>query len=180
MPSRHFYLLRHHILFYIKFLLFCSLAPDEIRFLCGENKGGCPEIYDFYLGKIPRRNASILQTLIFWKVISFWYIPRCPTVDLEQPEKRKSDISQMRLGSIVKMQMSILTTATTEQMGYITFSFFVYYQIYKSVINILGLILHTYLCTVLHSFPRIHLYSYHESPYHPSIFYSRNKESQLY
>ena len=39
MPDRHFYLLRHHILFYIKFLLFCSLAPDEIRILCGENKG---------------------------------------------------------------------------------------------------------------------------------------------
>ena len=39
MPDRHFYLLRHHILFYIKFLLFCFLAPDDIRILCGENKG---------------------------------------------------------------------------------------------------------------------------------------------
>ena len=39
MPDRHFYLLRHHILFYIKFLLFCSLAPDEIKILCGKNKG---------------------------------------------------------------------------------------------------------------------------------------------
>ena len=28
MPDRHFYLLRHHIFFYLKFLLFCSLAPD--------------------------------------------------------------------------------------------------------------------------------------------------------
>ena len=39
MPDRHFYLLRHHISFYIKFLLFCLLAPDEIKILCGKNKG---------------------------------------------------------------------------------------------------------------------------------------------
>ena len=39
MPVRHFYLLRHHILFNIKFLLFCSLALDDIRILCGKNKG---------------------------------------------------------------------------------------------------------------------------------------------
>ena len=32
----------------------------------------------------------------------------------------------MRLGSVFKMQMSILSTATTEQMGYRIFSFFVY------------------------------------------------------
>ena len=28
MPARHFYSLRHHIFFYIKFLVFCFLAPD--------------------------------------------------------------------------------------------------------------------------------------------------------
>ena len=28
MPTRHFYSLRHHIFFYIKFLVFCFLAPD--------------------------------------------------------------------------------------------------------------------------------------------------------
>ena len=39
MPNRHFYLLRHHILFYIKFLLFCSLAPDEIRILSEKIRG---------------------------------------------------------------------------------------------------------------------------------------------
>nr|WP_300650777.1 hypothetical protein [uncultured Anaerobutyricum sp.] len=32
----------------------------------------------------------------------------------------------MRLGSVFKMRTSILNTATTEQMGYIIFSFFVY------------------------------------------------------
>ena len=43
-----------------------------------------------------------------------------------QGEKRKNDISQMRLRSVFKMRTSILNTATTEQMGYIIFSFFVY------------------------------------------------------
>ena len=42
MPDRHFYLLRHHISFYIKFLLFCLLAPDEIRILYEKNKE-CPQ-----------------------------------------------------------------------------------------------------------------------------------------
>ena len=32
----------------------------------------------------------------------------------------------MRLGSVIKMRMSILNTATTEQMGYGIVSFFVY------------------------------------------------------
>ena len=43
----------------------------------------------------------------------------------------------MRLGSVVKMRMSILTTATTEQMGYGSFSFFVYTKsIYESLCNL--------------------------------------------
>ena len=40
MPNRHF--LRRdylHILLYIKFLLFCLLAPDGIRILYEKNKG---------------------------------------------------------------------------------------------------------------------------------------------
>ena len=53
MPNRHFYLLRHHILFYIKFLLFCSLAPDEIRILCGENKGVVQKSTFFIWVKFP-------------------------------------------------------------------------------------------------------------------------------
>ena len=48
------------------------------------------------------------------------------TVDLNQTEKRTNTISQMRLGSVFKMRMSILNTATTEQMGQAGFSFFVY------------------------------------------------------
>ena len=35
-------------------------------------------------------------------------------------------LSQMRLRSVFKMRTSILNTATTEQMGYGIFSFFVY------------------------------------------------------
>ena len=40
-------------------------------------------------------------------------------------EKRNHTISQMRLQSVIRMRMSILTTATTEQMGYDMISFFV-------------------------------------------------------
>ena len=39
-------------------------------------------------------------------------------------EKRNTTISQMRLRSVFKMRMSILNTATTEQMGYGIISFF--------------------------------------------------------
>ena len=49
-----------------------------------------------------------------------------PNCRFSQSEKRKNNISQMRLGSVFKMRTSILNTATTEQMGYIIFSFFVY------------------------------------------------------
>nr|WP_300654227.1 hypothetical protein [uncultured Anaerobutyricum sp.] len=40
-----------------------------------------------------------------------------PNCRFAQSEKRKNNISQMRLGSVFKMRMSILNTATTEQMG---------------------------------------------------------------
>ena len=47
--------------------------------------------------------------------------------------KKKKIIHQMRLGSVFKMRTSIINTATIEQKGCIVFSFFVYYQIYKSI-----------------------------------------------
>ena len=63
MPDRHFYLLRHHISFYIKFLLFCLLAPDEIRVLCGKNKG-CPQKIMINQRTIsPLENSSEIQSL---------------------------------------------------------------------------------------------------------------------
>ena len=43
----------------------------------------------------------------------------------QNTEKRKNALSQMRLRSVFKMRMSILNTATTEQMGYGIISFFV-------------------------------------------------------
>ena len=43
----------------------------------------------------------------------------------QNTEKRNNTISQMRLRSVFKMRMSILNTATTEQMGYGSISFFV-------------------------------------------------------
>ena len=45
----------------------------------------------------------------------------------QNTEKRNHTISQMRLRSVFKMRMSILNTATTEQMGYGMVSFFVYF-----------------------------------------------------
>ncbi len=55
MPVRHFLCRDYlHILFYIKFLLFCSLAPDKIRILGGKIRG-CPENYGFYSDKISRK-----------------------------------------------------------------------------------------------------------------------------
>ena len=43
----------------------------------------------------------------------------------QNTEKRNTTISQMRLRSVFKMRISILNTATTEQMGYGSISFFV-------------------------------------------------------
>ena len=51
----------------------------------------------------------------YW-IHSFWS---------QNTEKRKTTISQMRLRSMFKMRISILNTATTEQMGYGSISFFV-------------------------------------------------------
>ena len=58
--------------------------------------------------------------------ITICRIPFSPNGGFRQPEKRKNNISQMRLGSVFKMRTSIINTATTEQMGWIIFSFFVY------------------------------------------------------
>ena len=71
MPDRHFYLLRHHILFYIKFLLFCSLAPDEIRILYGKNKGFPQKSMIFVLRLFPLIN-QYMKSLFYrcnWKKV---------------------------------------------------------------------------------------------------------------
>ena len=60
----------------------------------------------------------------------FWPLPLIPPKDYcthsfwsQNTEKRNTTISQMRLRSVFKMRMSILSTATTEQMGYGIVSF---------------------------------------------------------
>ena len=61
MPNRHFYLLRHHILFYIKFLLFCSLTPDEIRILCKKIRGFPRSIQFLFKWKTPEEYVNPLD-----------------------------------------------------------------------------------------------------------------------
>ena len=50
----------------------------------------------------------------------------------QNTEKRNTIISQMRLRSVFKMRVSILNTATTEQMGYDSISFFVCFPLNES------------------------------------------------
>ena len=113
MPDRHFYLLRHHILFYITFLDFCLLAPDEIRILCGKNKGFLQKKCVNPLGFNFQRIHNLLGN------------PHSRQLQIQNSQKKeKNNTSQMRLGSVFKMRTSILNTATTEQMGCIIFFFF--------------------------------------------------------
>ena len=94
MPDRHFYLLRHHISFYIKFLLFCLLAPDEIRILCEKNKGNPQKIMINQRTISPLENSSENQSLpitpISFTIISLQFRKKIsPSRDLELPEKEK-------------------------------------------------------------------------------------------
>ena len=62
----------------------------------------------------------------------------------QHTEKRNNTISQMRLRSVLKMRISILNTATTEQMGYGIISFFVCFPLMNQIVN--------YICSG-HSIP---------------------------
>ena len=77
---------------------------------------------------------SILLNLILWKTIIFWRISIPANCRFRQPEKRKNNTSQMRLRSVFKMRMSILNTATTEQMGYDSISFFVCFPLMNQIV----------------------------------------------
>ena len=68
--------------------------------------------------------------------IIFWPLPLIPPKDYcihsfwsQNTEKRNNTISQMRLRSVFKMRISILNTATTEQVGYGIISFFVCFSL---------------------------------------------------
>ena len=54
----------------------------------------------------------------------------------ETDKKRNNTISQMRLRSVFKMRMSILNTATTEQMGYGSISFFVCFLLMNQIVKL--------------------------------------------
>ena len=85
--------------------------------------------YTDFFGSIYRTDK---RTLPFQHKITpcIFYIPMREKKKIELlicrfgvDEKRKTTLSQMRLGSVFKMRTSILNTATTEQMGYLIFFF---------------------------------------------------------
>ena len=102
MPVRHFYLLPHYICDGLFFYFLCF--------------GFTRNVFNNLWEKEGRGRRS-------WLILSFWY---------QNTEKRNNALSQMRLRSVFKMRMSILNTATTEQMGYDIISFFVCFPLNKS------------------------------------------------
>ena len=63
-----------------------------------------------------------------------YLIPHSHQLQIQNSQKKeKKNTSQMRLRSVFKMRTSILNTATTEQMGCISFFFFRLHEIYKLV-----------------------------------------------
>ena len=83
--------------------IFCVLAPEGMNeIVFGEGEGG--EVRSLLLV----RKISLSWNFIYLFSHSFWS---------QNTEKRNTALSQMRLGSVFKMRMSILNTATTEQMG---------------------------------------------------------------
>ena len=82
--------------------------------------------HEVRVGKCNFYIIPLLEIFILMKTIAFWAIPILTNCGFRISEKRNNTISQMRLRSVFKMRMSILNTATTEQMGYGIISFFVY------------------------------------------------------
>ncbi len=92
----------------------------------------CCNISCFSSGEIIfRTNRSLLISPPFlpkdYCIHSFWS---------QSTEKRNNTISQMRLRSVFKMRTSILNTATTEQMGYGTISFFVCFPLMNQRVDL--------------------------------------------
>ena len=140
MPDRHFYQLRHHIFFSIKFLLFCCLAPNGNQYFPLMERGILRRLWFLIRGlfrhkkiardadrknKTPYINVSSLE-FNFPEDHSLLAHSMLLNSGFRQSEKRNTALSQMRLRSVFKMRTSILNTATTEQMGQGSISFFVY------------------------------------------------------
>ena len=117
MPNRHFYLLRHHILFYIKFLLFYSFAPDEIRSLCEKNEN------------FPQKPMFFLFSHIFISSVISNNLYLSP-LEINFPESYillvHSTLPNCRFKIARKKKKYHIPDAASEQMGYGIFSFFVY------------------------------------------------------
>ena len=97
-----------------------------------EGKGERSVVYCLLGRYICQRILLICSHITFPRVYSFYFLlagsrgKECNYPFWSQnTEKRNHAISQMRLRSGFKMRMSILNTATTEQMGYGMVSFFV-------------------------------------------------------
>ena len=78
-----------------------------------------------------RANRSLLISPPLLSPKDYWIYP----FRSQNTEKRNNVISQMRLRSGFKMRMSILSTATTEQMGYGMVSFFVCFLQTNEIVN---------------------------------------------
>ena len=117
MPNRHFYLLRHHILFYTKFLLFCSFAPDEIRSLCEKNE-------DF-----PQKPMFFLFSHIFISSVISNNLYLSP-LEINFPESYillvHSTLPNCRFKIARKKKKYHIPSAPKPHLGYGIFSFFVY------------------------------------------------------
>ena len=117
MPDRHFYLLRHHILFYITFLDFCLLAPDEIRILCKKIRG------------FPR--SEYLSTIVFLQFSKKFYYSGCLTSSLS-PVKNKGIVQKYTIsisnGNIQKKCVNPLDFNFLESHILLVYSMFLNYK----------------------------------------------------
>ena len=118
----------------------CGLFWYCLRYAVNDDKMISPAIIvynkfttiTFLLDDIPSEQVEVFWPLPlilskdYW-IHSFWS---------QNTEKRNTAISQMRLRSVSKMQISILNTATTEQMGYGIISFFVCFPLMNQIVII--------------------------------------------
>ena len=89
MPHRHFYLLRHHILFHIKFLFSCLLTPDEISYLiCGKEEGDRRKVT-----KCNTYKNSLSFTMVSLQFSKKFYYSGCLTSSLN-PVKNKGIVQK--------------------------------------------------------------------------------------
>ena len=61
MPVRHFYLLRHHMVLYMKFLLFCCLAPEGNWYLDLRKRGLSRRLWFLLEWTFPYRDTFLLD-----------------------------------------------------------------------------------------------------------------------